>query len=103
MKGFVFLCRFQPRAVYRQASREILGNNERWTIFGLALSFPLPILLRRWKRRSVRKYLGWETVCVLVSVFIPATVILFFQCGRASMLPPMPGMGAESLGAARKP
>lgn len=80
------------------ASRDIFSHYEHWIIVGLALGFTLTMALARWKWRSVRQYFDWETIAVLVLLFNPAMVILFFQCGKASMIPPRPGAAAEGFG-----
>lgn len=96
--SWLFMRIFNQERSTGWASHRVLGNNEAFIILGIALGFILPISLARWKWRSVRQYLDWETLFVLIFMFNPAMVILFFQCGKASLLPPSPGIAAEGFG-----
>lgn len=45
----------------------------------------------------VRAYVDAEALGVLALVLNPALVILFFQSGKVTLLPPRPGVFAEAL------
>lgn len=74
------------------------GNKEHWIILGvgLVISTIAAVVRRRWW--WARKNVDIESTCVLVLLLIPALVILFFQSGKASMLPPSPGVFDEPYG-----
>jgi GR25 family glycosyltransferase involved in LPS biosynthesis len=80
------------------ASHQIGGNNEAWIVLGIALGIAVPSLFVRRKWHTARMYLDLETVAVVALLLNPALVILFFQCGKASMLPPSPGVFDEPFG-----
>jgi hypothetical protein len=80
------------------ASHDIGANHEAWIILGIALGIALPALLARRKWHFARTYIDLETVAVVVMVLNPALVILFFQSGKASLLPPRPGVFDEPFG-----
>ena len=73
------------------------GNHEHWIILGagLVVSALYTVLRKRW---WVRKYIDPETIAVLVLLFIPGAVILFFRSGKASLLPPRPGVFDQPYG-----
>jgi hypothetical protein len=58
----------------------------------------VPALLARRRWFFARTYLDLETVAVVVLLLNPALVILFFQSGKASLLPPQPGVFDEPFG-----
>ena len=95
---WLFMRLFNQERSTGWSSRNIGGNNEFWIILGagLAISFVTAAARKRYRWASV--YLDMETVGVLVLVFIPAMVILFFQAGKASLLPPLPGVFNEPYG-----
>lgn len=80
------------------ANRHIGGNNEAWIVIGIALGVSVPAYIARRKWQLARTHLSIETLGVLVMVLNPALVVLFFQCGKASMLPPSPGIRDEPFG-----
>ncbi|OJJ03142.1 hypothetical protein ASPVEDRAFT_134244 [Aspergillus versicolor CBS 583.65] len=104
------------------ASHRIGGNNEFWIILGIgvgiisiaAVAGALTRLQQQQQqqRLSHRRPGQWQwqwyraktllpetsTLFVLVCVLNPALVLLFFQCGKASVLPPAPGVFEESFG-----
>nr|POE54937.1 hypothetical protein CFP56_64610 [Quercus suber] len=79
-------------------SRHIGGNHEYWIIGGLASVVSVAAMLARRRWRLARTYFDVDTVAVLVVIVIPALVILFFQSGKASVLPPWPGVYNEPFG-----
>lgn len=43
-------------------------------------------------------YTEWPCLAVVAFITVPSFVILFFQCGKASLLPPSPGLKIENFG-----
>lgn len=80
------------------ASRRIGGNNEAQIAFGAALCLTLVFLLARRALPSSRKALTPGVLVVLCLLVVPAFVVLFFQCGKASVLPPAAGVREENFG-----
>ncbi|KAI9663363.1 MAG: hypothetical protein M1831_002647 [Alyxoria varia] len=80
------------------ASKDIGGNHEYLISLGIvagALCVLVP--LRRVSPRIAR-HLTITTLAIICFLAIPSFVILFFQCGKASVLPPAPGVRAEDFG-----
>ena len=80
------------------ATRRIGGNNEAGIIAGIALGIVAVTLPVRQYWQAARTYLDLEALGVLVLVLNPALVVLFYQSGKASMLPPSPGVFQEPFG-----
>lgn len=84
------------------SSRHPLGNNVPLII----LLINLPIIFMSWNLRRLAKRFGWRKVdwittnfvLVLTLFTIPAFTILFFQTGKATVLPPAPGLRIENYG-----
>jgi hypothetical protein len=77
-------------------SNALLGNNVLW--ISLAISAALlgvTFLLRQHTRFNSFSNLTLAVICL---IFIPTFLILFFQSGKASMLPPKPGVTLQSWG-----
>lgn len=95
---WLFMRLFNQERSTGWSNRYIGGNNEHWIIIGVGLAVSAIAALARRRYRWACVYLDHETVGVLVLVFIPAMVILFFQAGKASLLPPSPGVFNEPYG-----
>lgn len=80
------------------ASKEIGGNGEFWIIVGIAVGIYAAAALARRRWRSARTQLDVGTICILALILNPALVILFYQSGKASLLPPAPGVFEEPFG-----
>lgn len=80
------------------ASRQIGGNHEFWIILAMGLVVGCLAFLMHRQWRFTREYLNLEIVAVLTLFLIPALVVLFFQCGKASLLPPRAGVANEPFG-----
>lgn len=97
-KSWLFMRLFNQERSTGWATKRIGGNHEFWIILGIDFGFIIPFLLARrlWPRG--RDHLSLESLSVLVGLFIPALVILFYQSGKASLLPPSPGVINEPFG-----
>ncbi|KAF2096725.1 hypothetical protein NA57DRAFT_42840 [Rhizodiscina lignyota] len=74
-------------------SQNLLGNNVPWICLALGLALYLMLVqLRRVSSTSLRPYLSPWCVFVICGIAVPAFVILFFRAGKASLLPPSPGV-----------
>ena len=79
-------------------SRKVGGNNEHW--ISLAISSVLGVFLlviRRHSYRTRARLDNWS-VAVICFIAVPSFVVLFFQCGKASLLPPSAGVKQEPFG-----
>uniref|UniRef100_A0A0B7K418 Uncharacterized protein n=1 Tax=Bionectria ochroleuca TaxID=29856 RepID=A0A0B7K418_BIOOC len=95
---WLFMRLFNQERSTGWASHEIGGNNEYWIILGVDLGISAAVLIARLLWRSPRKYLDPGTLSVIMIMLVPGIVILFFQSGKASMLPPSPGVFNEPFG-----
>ncbi|OJD14587.1 hypothetical protein AJ78_05074 [Emergomyces pasteurianus Ep9510] len=106
MKPWLYMRLFNQERSTGWAHRNIGGNNEPWIILGIAAAILAPaFLVRRWLQlrrssssssRDCAAYLG--AIYAIVLFTVPCFVILFFQAGKASMLPPSPGVFRELFG-----
>ena len=95
---WLFMRLFNQERSTGWASHQIGGNNEAWIILSIALGIAMPVFLARRRWHFARTYIDPEIVAVVVLLLIPALVILFFQSGKASLLPPRPGVFNEPFG-----
>lgn len=80
-------------------SRRVGQNNEHWYVLCISsFVFGLLVVLRRKSHTLQRHYLDNWTIAVICLVAIPGFVVLFFQSGKASMLPPRAGVRQEDFG-----
>lgn len=95
---WLFLRLFNQERSTSWANTDIGGNHEHWIVIGAGsvISTITYLAGRRW--RWVRKNIDPESIGVLVLLLIPAFVVLFFQSGRASVLPPRPGVFDQPYG-----
>jgi hypothetical protein len=95
-KPWLYMRLFNQERSIGWASRKIGGNNEHWIILGVASAIiGTALLARRWRRNS---HIDFGTLLVVALFATPCFVILFFQCGKASLLPPSPGVYQENFG-----
>jgi GR25 family glycosyltransferase involved in LPS biosynthesis len=95
---WLFMRLFNQERSTGWASHRIGDNNEAWIILGIALGIAVPAFFARRTWHFARTYIDAETVAVVVLLLNPALVVLFFQCGKASLLPPRPGVFDEPFG-----
>ena len=97
--SWLFMRLFNQERSTGWAHHHIGGNNEHWIILAIGLAITLPALAARNYSRSARaRLLDRDTLLVVVLLLNPALVVLFFQSGKASLLPPRPGVFAEDFG-----
>lgn len=111
--SWLFMRLFNQERSTGWASHQIGGNNEFWIIPGVGLGIMTIAAVagavtrrlrqRQWQRtkkkaKALQPDISPSTLFVLVCVLNPALVLLFFQCGKASVLPPAPGVFEESFG-----
>lgn len=96
--SWLFMRLFNQERSTTWASRSIGGNNEHWIILGIGLGVSALAYLAQKKSRMARSVIDPATMFVLVAILNPALVILFYQSGKASVLPPSPGVFKESFG-----
>jgi len=78
------------------ASQDLFGNNVPITI--LAVSFaPLIILLAIWCHVG-KSFLTNKTLFIVCRITIPVTIIIFFQAGKASVIPTLLGVSVQGWG-----
>ncbi|PGG98973.1 hypothetical protein AJ80_09428 [Polytolypa hystricis UAMH7299] len=111
VKSWLYMRLFNQERSTGWANRNVFGNNEHWIILAFASVILLPALFIR--RRSPRRHTAATAAAasfhqfyhrhlgvlvVLALVTIPSFTILFFQSGKASLLPPAPGVFREAFG-----
>lgn len=96
--GWLFMRLFNQERSTGWKHRNIGGNKEHWIVLGIGLAITALALLARSYSRSVREHLDLGTVLVVVLFLNPAAVVLFYQSGKASLMPPSPGVFAEGFG-----
>lgn len=95
---WLFLRLFNQERSTGWASRKVGANNEAWISLGIALGGLALASLASRHSQHARTFLNFEWVGVILLVLNPALVILFFQSGKASVLPPSPGVYEEAFG-----
>lgn len=79
-------------------SRAWLGNNVPIIASGAAILVCCSLLLLRRCWRNAGACIDNATIAVICLIVVPATVVLFYQSGKASVLPPSPGVYEEGFG-----
>lgn len=80
------------------ASRDLLGNHVPLISFATAFILCFAILTFRHQCCRSHRHLDNPTIFVLCFVAVPAFIALFYQSGKASMLPPSAGTRMEAFG-----
>ncbi|KAK1142375.1 hypothetical protein N8T08_007927 [Aspergillus melleus] len=96
--NWLFMRLFNQERSIGWANQNIGGNNEHWIILGIGLFLSSSALCARKRWKTARNWIGIETICIVVLILNPALIILFFQSGKASLLPPSPGVVEEPFG-----
>ncbi|KAH7121596.1 hypothetical protein EDB81DRAFT_814126 [Dactylonectria macrodidyma] len=97
-KSWLFMRLFNQERSTGWASHDIGGNHEHWIIVGVGIGITASVLLARRRWLLARQYVDIETLLVTVVILVPGLVILFYQSGKASLLPPSPGVFNEPFG-----
>ena len=95
---WLFMRLFNQERSTGWASHDIGGNNEHWIILGVDIAISILVLLARKRNRAAHQYFDLGTLFVTATILIPGLVILFYQSGKASLLPPSPGVHEEPFG-----
>lgn len=96
--SWLFMRLFNQERSIGWASHEIGGNNELWIVTGVGLLMCAIAWLIRRKWPAMRAHLDVPTMCLICLLVNPAIVVLFFQSGKASLLPHSPGVFDEPFG-----
>ncbi|KAF4121895.1 integral membrane protein [Geosmithia morbida] len=96
--SWLFMRLFNQERSTGWEKRYIGGNNEHLIGLGLGIAILSAWQMARSQSRSVRAQIDPITVGIFAFIFVPSMVVLFFQCGKASLLPPSPGVAAEPFG-----
>lgn len=73
-------------------------NNEHWIALGLASAVLGALLLIRRSTHGARRHLDNWTLAVVCLVAVPGLVVLFFQAGKASVVPHAHSVHRETVG-----
>jgi GR25 family glycosyltransferase involved in LPS biosynthesis len=95
---WLFLRLFNQERSIGWASRDIGGNHEFLITTIIAIPLVAVILLLRRRYPRVHRYMDNWTLAIVCLVIIPAFIVLFYQAGKASLLPPRPGIRDEAFG-----
>ncbi|KAI4850108.1 hypothetical protein E4T44_02938 [Aureobasidium sp. EXF-8845] len=98
VQDWLFLRLFNQERSIGWASQKIGGNHELIITIAIAILLVSFIsILKRYNPR-VDRYMDNWTLTLVCLVIIPAFIILFYRAGKASLLPPRPGIRDEAFG-----
>ncbi|KAK2791588.1 hypothetical protein FQN52_004779 [Onygenales sp. PD_12] len=123
-KPWLYMRLFNQERSTGWANKRVFGNNEHWIILAIAAVILTPtFLIQRRRRRHLHRFrfqslhpqlprhkspkhptspppktTTTTTILSLTLLTLPTFIILFFQAGKASMLPPRPGVVREAFG-----
>ncbi|KAK2803698.1 hypothetical protein FQN50_006916 [Emmonsiellopsis sp. PD_5] len=126
IKPWLYMRLFNQERSTGWANKHIFGNNEHWIILAIAAVILTPTFLIQRRRRSRHLHRSRfrlpsqlprhkspayppsspsspptttiTTILTLTLLTLPTIIILFFQAGKASMLPPRAGVVREAFG-----
>ena len=96
--SWIYLRLFNQERSTGWASTEVGGNHEFLISFLVALGIVVVAVPLRTKVRLLRHHVTNATLVIVCLVAVPSFVILFFQMGKNSLLPPGPGVREEDFG-----
>jgi hypothetical protein len=79
-------------------NQDVGGNHEFWITLAVNLVIVGVALPLRKRSKLARGNLDNWSLVVVCLIAVPSLIILFFQAGKASMLPPSPGVYNENFG-----
>ncbi|KID98656.1 integral membrane protein, partial [Metarhizium majus ARSEF 297] len=97
-KPWLYMRMFNQERSTGWSSRHVGSHNEHWIVLAIWAGGSGPVLLARRRWKAARAHLDPASLLVLAGVVVPALVVLFFQCGKASVWPPSPGVVDEPFG-----
>jgi len=95
---WLFLRLFNQERSIGWASRTPGQNHEVLISMSIMVLMLPGLLFTRSRLPTGRKYLDNATIVIICFLAIPTFVVLFFQAGKASVLPPAPGVHREPFG-----
>ncbi|KAL2069200.1 hypothetical protein VTL71DRAFT_15538 [Oculimacula yallundae] len=100
--GWLFMRLFNEERASGWASHALFANNTPLISLGIGLALATILIYLRdyWKGGSkmLARRLDNAVIFVVCGLSVPAFVILFYQAGKASMLPPSPGVRMQDFG-----
>lgn len=97
-KDWLFMRLFNQERSTGWSSNQIGSNNELWISFGIGVFVSAFILVTRRHSTMIKRHIDNWALAVICLIAIPSFVVLFFRAGKASMLPPSPGVRQEAFG-----
>lgn len=97
-RGWLGMRLFNQEASSGWNSRRVGSNNEFRISLGISAVFLAALIAYRRKSHTIRKHLDNWTLAVICLIAIPGIVVMFFQSGRASVMPQRAGVRQEELG-----
>lgn len=97
-QDWLFLRLFNQERSTAWASRTIGGNHEFAIAAAIAIPLIVLVLVLRTRYPILHRYMDNWTLAIVCFIIIPAFIVFFYQAGKASMLPPHPGVRAEPFG-----
>lgn len=97
-KPWLYMRLFNQERSTGWENRYVGGNNEHWIILAIWFGILFLSLIAKKNSSLARRLLETSNVCVILFILVPGLVILFFQCGKASLLPPSPGVFEQPFG-----
>lgn len=101
-REWLYMRLFNEERMLGWGSKDIGSHSEPWISLGVVCFILGVVQAARPRSRLVRKYMDTGRLVVICVIAVPAFVILFFQAGKASTLPPSPGVREENFGSVSK-
>lgn len=95
---WLYLRTFNQERSTGWSSSRIGGNGELFIAAIVSSLFYVGVLAMRPRSRWLRRWLDPWSVAVICWLAIPSFLVLFYQTGKATVLPPTPGLRVEQFG-----